>query len=87
MENLDQKIQAILERNTRVEADKAWEVSWTRRGFIALITYTAAWAFLWSNGADTPTLQACIPAGAYLVSTLTLPPLKHWWLRSRRPER
>ena len=31
--NLDERIAAIEERNNRVTYDKAWETSWTRRGF------------------------------------------------------
>ncbi|MFA7681446.1 MAG: hypothetical protein WCX61_00270 [Candidatus Peribacteraceae bacterium] len=81
MENLESNIQAILERNKRVEADKAWETSITRRSFIALITYIAALTFLHFNGLQNPEIQALIPTGAYVLSTLSLPPLKQWWLK------
>ena len=36
MESLEERVQNIEERNNRVELDKAWEVSWTRRVFIAV---------------------------------------------------
>ncbi len=83
MSKLDDDIAAILERNKRVELDKAWEQSFTRRGFIALVTYIAAYLFLRWNNLTSPELQALIPSGAYILSTLTLPPLKKWWLRRK----
>jgi hypothetical protein len=41
------EIQRIKERNRKVEMDKAWEVSWTRRIFILAMTYIVAsvWLF------------------------------------------
>ncbi len=79
----NQSIEAILERNKRVEADKAWEGSWLRRGFIALLTYATATCFLWSTGNQSPFLAALFPPAGYVLSTLTLPPLKRWWIGRR----
>jgi len=76
-----QSIEEILKRNSRVELDKAWEVSLTRRLLIAGITYTLAALFLYRIGAPDFFLNACIPAGGYLLSTLTLPPVKRWWVQ------
>ena len=84
MENLDPNLKAVLERNTRVEADKAWETSLTRRSFIALITYIGAYILIRYNNLTNPELQALIPSGAYVLSTLSLPPLKKRWLRLKR---
>lgn len=77
----DQAVQAILERNKRVEADKAWETSWIRRGFIAVLTYVTAVAIIWSTGNDHAFTAALFPPAGYLLSTLSLPPLKRWWLK------
>jgi len=77
----NQSIEGILERNKRVEADKAWEGSWTRRGFIAALTYGTAVGFLWSTGNPSPFLSALFPPAGYLLSTMTLPPLKRWWVK------
>ncbi|MDP7247564.1 MAG: hypothetical protein QF741_02990 [Candidatus Peribacteraceae bacterium] len=81
MTDLDKKIDSILDRNKRVEADKAWERSFVRRGFIALVTYVAAYLFMRFNDLPSSELQALIPTGAYILSTLSLPPLKKWWLK------
>jgi hypothetical protein len=76
-------IQNIIERNKRVEQDKAWEMSLTRRAFIAVLTYLTTALLLWINGIENPLLQACIPAVAYLLSTLSLPWVKKRWMRGR----
>ena len=39
-------VAAIKQRNARVEAEKAWETSWTRRIIIALLTYCVIGAYL-----------------------------------------
>lgn len=81
MENLEQQVAQILERNRKVEADKAWETSWTRRLFIALLTYLCALAWLVLISQPLAWLTAAVPVLGYLLSTLTLPPLKNWWLK------
>lgn len=50
MEDLEKVVSQIQERNKRVETDKAWEVSYTRRGFIAAITYVVAMTWLYFIG-------------------------------------
>lgn len=84
MDNLEQKITEILERNRKVGADKAWETSLTRRLFIALLTYLCAWAWLILIRQPLAWLTAAVPVLGYLLSTLTLPPLKAWWLKRNR---
>lgn len=37
--NFEKEINEIKERNKRVETNKAWETSWTRRICIMLLTY------------------------------------------------
>src|SRR3989344_4350127 len=80
METSDNQIKQILERNKRVEADKAWETSVFRRMTIGVLTYLTASIFLWMLDAPNPLLNALIPSIAYLLSTVTLPPLKRWWI-------
>jgi hypothetical protein len=85
MNNLESRIQAIEERNARVESDKGWEVSWTRRITLMILTYITACLFLTATGADhmRALLPAFVPSLAYLASTLSIPPLKRWWLKKR----
>lgn len=76
-----QSVEDILQRNNKVEADKAWETSKTRRGIIVLITYTVASLFMWRIGVSEPMVNALVPTGGYLLSTLSLPIIKTWWLK------
>jgi hypothetical protein len=75
------EIQKIKERNKKVEVDKAWEVSNSRRGLIALATYIVIvlWQLIKNSN---PWINALIPAGAFYLSTLTFPFAKKWWIRN-----
>ena len=81
MESLNQKIQQIEERNKKVEADKAWETSWTRRLLLTVFTYLAIGVYLWAIEIPWPWLNAIVPAAAFMLSTLTMPLFKKLWLR------
>ncbi len=80
MDDRDAITRNILERNARVEREKAWEVSWTRRLSIFILTYAVAVVFLWSIRIPLPYLQALVPTGGYLLSTLSLPWIKRRWM-------
>jgi polyferredoxin len=84
IEYLEKEIQKIKERNKRVESDKAWETSWTRRIFVAASTYILISIFLVIIKVEKPFLSAIIPALAYLVSTFSLGVVKSWWLGKRK---
>ena len=71
----------IKKRNERVEQDKAWEVSTTRKLIIAMITYAIIVIFLIIIGVQRPFLSALVPVLGYLLSTLTMPFCKNYWLR------
>ena len=67
-------------RNAKVEADKAWETSLTRRTLIALGTYVIVGLYLTSLGVTDAWLHALVPPAAYVLSTLTLPVFKRIWI-------
>jgi hypothetical protein len=81
---LEERIQKIEERNKSVEADKAWEGSYTRRGLLVLFTYLAVALYLWTIEVPNPWQSAIVPAAGFLISTLTMPFFKKLWLRSRK---
>jgi hypothetical protein len=85
MNNHDQEIQALIDRNKRVEAGKAWEVSWFRRILITIFTYIVAFALLaYTIGNITSAyLPALVPSFAYLLSTVSIGPVKTWWIKNR----
>lgn len=76
------EIKNIKERNKRVEADKAWEISWTRRILITVFTYLAIGIYLRAINIEAPWLNAIVPAIAFMLSTLTLPYFKKIWLNN-----
>jgi len=78
--NFEVQVNAIVERNKRVEGDKAWETSKTRRLVLAFATYLVVWFFLIVINAPNPELAALVPAGAFLLQQYSLPFLKEWWL-------
>lgn len=84
IEKLEVEIEKIKERNRKVESDKSWEQSLTRRIFIGVSTYLLISLFLIIIKAEKPFLAAIIPAVAYLVSTLSLGLLKSWWIRNKK---
>lgn len=79
IQQIEQEIQSIKERNKRVENDKAWELSWTRRLFIAIVTYVIAGIWLAMIHDTYPWLKALVPSAGYLLSTLSIPFVKNWW--------
>lgn len=79
--NLEERIAKIEERNSRVEADKAWETSWTRKVLLILFTYLAIAAYLAFVVKINPWVNAIVPAVGFLLSTLTLQWFKRMWLR------
>lgn len=83
---IEKEILNIKERNKRVEADKAWEVSWTRRLFIGVVTYVLAGIWLVMINDSYPWLKAFVPAVGYMLSTFSLPLVKNWWLKTRSDE-
>lgn len=82
IQKLEKEIEIIKERNLRVGMDKAWEVSWTRQLFIAISTYIIAGIWLVVINDVFPWLKAFVPAAGYLLSTLSLPFIKKWWIKN-----
>ena len=82
MENLEQRIQKIEERNERVEIDKAWETSWIRRILLTIFTYISIGVYMWAIEITRPWLNAVVPAVAFMLSTLTIPFFKKLWLKN-----
>lgn len=78
---MDSLLRSIVERNSRVEKDKAWEGSWTRKLIIMFITYVCAASFMYSIDAKPIFLNALVPVLGYFLSTLTLPPIKKLWIK------
>ena len=77
---VEQEIEAIKERNARVEADKAWEGSLFRMLFLGAITYFVAIALIYLIRAENIFLAALVPAAGFMLSVQTLPALRRRWI-------
>lgn len=83
IEKLKSEVEIIKERNKRVEKDKQWETSLTRKITIATSTYFLIAIFLIVIKVEKPFISAFIPALAYLISTATLRFLKQKWQKGK----
>jgi len=79
--NLEQRIKKIEERNSKVELDKSWETSYTRRILLAIFTYLAIVLYLKFIVGIEPWFNAIVPSIGFLLSTLTLPFFKNIWTK------
>lgn len=77
---LEEKIKNIEERNKRVELDKAWETSWTRRLCIMVLTYLIViiYSYLIRNF-DYIFLSSLVPVIGFMLSTLSLKLVRKFW--------
>ena len=80
LSSLQSEINEIKVRNSRVEADKAWEKSWTRRSLILALTYIVIVIFFFVSELPNPFANAVVPSVAFLLSTMTVPLFKKWWM-------
>lgn len=80
--NIESEITAIKERNQRVEIDKAWETSWTRKLSIAILTYAVALVWLIMIKETSAALKALVPVAGFILSTLSLPYIRSQWAKS-----
>ena len=84
MSDIEKRLKVIEDRNKNVEADKAWETSWTRKISIMLLTYIVVVVYLYYVVHIDPWINALVPVIGFLLSTLTVSFLKEEWLKRRR---
>ncbi len=84
MQNLETRIEIIEKRNRRVELDKAWETSMSRKILIAILTYIVIVIFFWTLDLGNPFINAIVPTIGFLLSTLTLGYFKNIWISKKR---
>ncbi len=83
-EELAQRISKIEARNTRVEAEKAWETSLVRKVLIVVLTYFVVVLFLYSVDIGRPWINAIVPSLGFFISTLTFPFVKKKWIENKK---
>ena len=81
MKDFEKRIEAIEQRNKKVELDKAWETSWTRIIIIAILTYLTIVLFFYFAQLPKPFINSIVPSTGFVLSTLSLPFFKKLWLK------
>ena len=77
---LEERIKQIEERNKRVELDKRWETSWTRKICIMILTYIIViiYSYLVRNY-DNILFSSIVPVIGFILSTLSLKLIRKIW--------
>jgi len=84
MLDIKKEVQQIKERNKKVEADKAWEISLTRKIIIVILTYLVIVIFFFIAELPKPWINAIVPSLAFVLSTLSLPLFKKIWFKFKK---
>ncbi len=82
---LETEIKNIKARNARVELDKAWETSWTRRVCIMILTYIVVIAYSFTiQQISNIFLSSLVPVIGFTLSTLSLKGVRKIWEKNRK---
>ena len=77
---LEERVIEITERNKRVELDKKWETSLTRKICIAVLTYIVVIIYTSiTNKVSNVFLSSLVPVMGFLLSTLSLKAVRKVW--------
>jgi len=83
-EELKKEIEKIKERNKRVELDKAWETSWTRKICIMILTYIVVIIYSYViRNIDNIFLSSLVPVIGFTLSTLSLKVVRNIWEKNK----
>lgn len=78
--DLEDRVKKIEERNKRVELDKAWEVSFTRRICIVMLTYIIVIVYTYLiREYNYIFLSSLVPVIGFTLSTLSLKMVRKIW--------
>ena len=83
MDNIEKRISTIEQRNKRVELNKAWETSFSKKIIITILTYITIVLFLMVAKLPKPFINSIVPTTGFVLSTLSLPFFKKLWIKYR----
>ena len=83
MSDIEKRVNAIEQRNKKVELDKAWETSLSRKIIIAVLTYITIVLFFMVAQLPKPFINSIVPTTGFVLSTLSLPFFKRLWIKYR----
>ena len=81
MKDFEKRLEAIEQRNKKVEIDKAWETSWSRKIIIAILTYATIVLVFYIAQLPKPFINSIVPTAGFVLSTLSLPFFKNLWIK------
>ena len=77
---LENEIKKIKARNAKVELDKKWETSWTRRLCICVLTYIVVVIYSFTiQQVSNVFLSSLVPVIGFTLSTLSLGFVRKVW--------
>ena len=80
LDKIEKEIEEIKERNRRVELDKKWETSITRKVCIAVLTYIVVIAYnILTDKITNVFLASLVPVIGFTLSTLSLKVVRKVW--------
>ena len=80
LKDLEKEIENIKQRNKRVELDKKWETSWTRKLCICILTYIVVVIYSYMvRNYDNIFLSSLVPVIGFTLSTLSLRYIRKIW--------
>lgn len=80
MKTVEERVNDIEERNKRVEKDKAWETSMTRKLCIMVLTYIVVIIYSYMvNNFSSILLSSLVPVIGFTLSTLSLNMVRKIW--------
>lgn len=82
--DMESRLAVIEARNRRVDMDKKWETSWTRRIVIALLTYAVVCIYLVIIGNNNPFVNAFVPPTGFILSTMVAKSIRNIWLQKQK---
>ena len=81
MSDIEKRLNVIEQRNKKVELDKAWETSLSRKIIIAVLTYLTIVLFFFVAQLPKPFINSIVPTAGFVLSTLSLPFFKKLWIK------
>ena len=80
LKELEKNVEEIKERNKRVELDKKWETSATRKVCIAFLTYIVVIFYtIITSKVSNVFLSSLVPVIGFTLSTLSLKAIRKMW--------
>ena len=88
LKDLENVIENIKQRNKRVELDKKWETSLTRKLCICILTYIVVIIYSYMvRNYDNIFLSSLVPVIGFTLSTLSLRYIRKIWEKNTKNDR